>query len=91
MKLYLIRHAPAQERHVFAQTGQSDDLRPLTPRGQERMHDVIQVFKKKESSIDLFLQSPFTRCQQTGDIFKEYYPHARFKTSDNLRPDHSAQ
>lgn len=91
MKLYLIRHAPAQERHLFAQTGKPDSQRPLTEKGRERMEEILNVFYKNEDNIDLILQSPLKRCLETGEIFKEFYPHAKFKTSENLKPDHSAK
>lgn len=91
MKLYIIRHAHAEERHVFAQTGKPDELRPLTAKGIERMRKVIQSFKKQESQINLFLQSPLIRSQQTTDIFKEFYPEAKVITTENLCPGHSAR
>lgn len=91
MKLYLIRHAPAEERHIFALTGQPDSERPLTDRGIERMRDVLDVFSKNEDQIDLILQSPYKRCLETSKILKEYYSSAKLESSDNLAPDHSAQ
>lgn len=91
MKLYLIRHASAEDAQVFAQTGLSDELRPLTPKGEEKMRDVLNFFKKNEAQLNIVLSSPLTRCLQTTEIFKEYYPGAHFVTTENLRPDHSAQ
>lgn len=91
MKLYIIRHAPAEERHIFAQSGLDDEFRPLTPKGVERMHQVLESFCKLEPSIDVFLTSPFKRCQETGEVLKEYYPSAMFLTCDHLKPDHSAK
>ncbi len=91
MKLYLIRHAPAELRHEFALTGQPDHLRPITSKGKERTQTVIEFFKKSEDPIEVFLLSPFNRCVQTADIFKAHFPDAKFIESDNLCPDHSAQ
>ena len=91
MKLYIIRHAPAQLRHEFAQSGKPDSLRPLTERGIDKMHSALNFFKKHEESIDIFLQSPLTRCVQTGEVCKKYFPNALFKKTKNLTPDHSAQ
>lgn len=90
MKLYLFRHAPALERHVFAQTDQPDEFRPLTEKGAQRMREVLSFFQKTESQIDLILQSPLIRCQETGDIMKEFYPQAQLVTTEHLSPDHSA-
>jgi phosphohistidine phosphatase len=91
LKLYLFRHAPAQERHVFAQTDQPDEFRPITEKGAQRMRDVLNFFRKKESHIDLILQSPLLRCQETGDIIQEFYPQAELLTTEHLKPSHSAQ
>lgn len=91
MKLYIIRHAPAELRHIFSQTGQSDDLRPITDKGAQRMDAMLRFFKKNEEDVNLFLQSPLTRCLQTGEICKNFFPNATFKTTENLGPDHSAQ
>jgi phosphohistidine phosphatase len=91
MKLYIIRHAPAELRHEFALTGQPDHQRPITEKGVERTRDMIKFFKKSEDDVQLFLQSPLVRSQQTGDIFRKAFPKARFIDSENLSPDHSAQ
>ena len=91
MKLYFIRHAPAEFRHIFAQTGQADDLRPITEKGQQKMKDVLKYFCKVEPDIDVFLQSPLVRSQQPGDVCRNFYPKAKFLTTENLSPDHSAQ
>ncbi|MCB0377694.1 MAG: phosphohistidine phosphatase SixA [Bdellovibrionales bacterium] len=91
MKLYIIRHAHAEERHTFALTGKPDSKRPLTDRGRDRMKKVITYFKKQEPDIDLFLQSELTRSQQTVDLFKDFYKTAKVETSDFLNPGHSAR
>ena len=91
MKLYVIRHAIAMERSDFAQTGQDDDLRPLTPKGMERMHKIFSAFKKNEERMEVVLQSPLVRCQQTGNLMKEHYPNANYLTTETLRPNHSAE
>lgn len=91
MKLYIIRHAPAQERHLFAQTGLHDDLRPLTDKGIERMREVLTGFKRSEDQINTVLHSPLERCLETAEICKEFYPQANLVKTDNLRPDHSAK
>ena len=88
--LYVIRHALAEERHIFAQTGQSDELRPITQRGMERMKKILNLLKKNEDQINTVLQSPLVRCQQTGDLVREYYPDADYLNSDNLLPNFSA-
>lgn len=91
MKLYIIRHAPALERHIFAQNESDDSLRPITDKGIERMQETLKVLTKTETHIDLVLQSPYKRCVETGKIIKQFYPQAIFKKSEFLKPDHSAQ
>ena len=90
MNLYIIRHAIAEERHIFARTGQSDDLRPITDRGAERMRKILDLMKKNGDQIDTVLQSPLVRSLQTGDILREFYPDARYLKTDRLRPNYSA-
>ncbi len=90
MNLYVIRHAIAEERHIFAQTSQSDELRPITARGAERMRKTMALLKKTENPIETVLQSPLIRCQQTGDLVREYYPEASCLNTDNLRPSFSS-
>ena len=55
------------------------------------MIEILDQFQDLEPQIDLFLQSPLTRAQQTGDIFKSYYPDAQFRTTDSLCPNHNAE
>ncbi|MCJ8277182.1 MAG: histidine phosphatase family protein [Bdellovibrionales bacterium] len=91
MKLYIIRHAHAEERHIFAQSGKPDELRPLTETGIKRMRKFLQSFTKNEEDINLFLQSPLIRAQQTVDILKEFYPSAEVQTTENLCPGLSSK
>ncbi len=91
MKLYLIRHAPAELRHEFALSGQPDHLRPLTDKGIVRMHETLTNFSQKESAIDIVLQSPYLRCLQTAELLKEHFPETQCIETENLCPDHSAQ
>lgn len=86
MKLYLVRHAIAEDRTVFAQTGQSDDLRPLIPEGIQRMHSVMKFLIEKNINWDLMLQSPLYRSQQTATICNEYFPQASVQTTQYLAP-----
>ena len=91
MKLYFIRHAPAELRHVFAQTGQPDQLRPITDKGKVRMNEVLKYLNKYEEQIDVILHSPLTRAVQTAEVCKQFYPNAKMVNTENLCPDHSAQ
>jgi len=90
MKVYLIRHAIAEERHVFAQSGRPDSERPLTSKGRDRMEKSADSLITSEPSIDIFLQSPLVRSQQTVDVLKARYKKAKVITTDLLSPGHSA-
>ena len=90
MNLYIIRHAISEQRHIFAQTGQSDELRPITNRGAERMKGLLSFIKNNsKEQINNVLQSPLLRSQQTGTLVKEFYPQARYMTTSLLRPSFS--
>ena len=91
MKLYLIRHAIAEERHIFGKTGRPDEERPLVDVGKKRMQKVAQGFLELEDQIDLILQSPLTRSKETVDVLRKFYPNAKVKTTEHLAPGHSAQ
>ena len=91
MKLYLIRHAIAEERSDFALTGLPDEQRPLTDKGIDKMKKIAQNFHKIEDQIDLIYQSPLTRSQQTVDVLKKHYPKAKIETTELLSPGFSAK
>lgn len=91
MKLYLIRHAIAEERSDFALTGLPDEQRPLTDKGIDKMKKIAQRFCKIEEHLDLIFQSPLIRSQQTAEILKKYYPQAKLETTKLLTPGFSAK
>jgi phosphohistidine phosphatase len=51
--------------------GEDDDLRPLTPRGIERMGREAQTIRKLNLGLDAIITSPLTRAQQTAEIVAE--------------------
>lgn len=88
-KLFLIRHAIAEDRLIFKATGLSDDQRPLTVDGQKKMKKISKKFQSLAPNIDIFFQSPLTRSQQTVDVLKTFYPQAKVKTLADLAPGSS--
>ncbi len=68
MKLLVVRHAIAEEREVFAKTGLTDDLRPLTTRGRERMELGARGLVSIAGKLDIIATSPFTRAAETASI-----------------------
>lgn len=73
MQLLLIRHAIAEDRAVFARTGQSDYYRPLTERGRERMERGAAGLRSLVPDLDVLVTSPLTRAKQTARIVAEAY------------------
>ena len=73
MKLLVVRHAIAEEREVFAKTGLTDDLRPLTQRGRERMELGARGLASIAGKLDILATSPFTRAAETAAILSAAY------------------
>jgi len=65
MILYLVRHAVAMEREDW---DSSDESRPLTDEGAERMREAARGLARTGLAVDRILSSPFTRARQTADI-----------------------
>ncbi len=85
-KLFLIRHAIAEDREVFAKTDLPDEQRPLTLDGRSKMHRIAKKLFLQEPEIKIFYQSPLVRSQQTVEVLKEHYKKATVKTLKSLSP-----
>ncbi len=73
MKLLVIRHAVAMDREEFAESGQSDDMRPLTRAGMKEMKRVAKGLRREVDTIDVLATSPLLRATQTADIVAREY------------------
>jgi phosphohistidine phosphatase len=60
MRLYLVRHAKAAP-------GEPDELRELTPAGEERAREVGMKLAADGVRPDVILTSPLMRARQTAD------------------------
>ena len=87
LDILLIRHAIAEEREVFAKTGQADDLRPLTAKGEKRMRKQARALKTLVPDLHRIAHSPLMRATQTAEIIAEYYPTAQLEVLEALAPD----
>ncbi len=87
MDVLLIRHAPAEEREIFALTGQPDELRPLTPRGIERMQLAARGLMTLALPVERLIASPLVRAQQTAEILAPTLEIRQFETEALLSPD----
>jgi phosphohistidine phosphatase len=87
VNLLIVRHAAAEEREVFAATGGSEDLRPLTVRGRERMAEGALGLARLIKRITVLATSPYTRAEQTAAILSSAFGRIEPETLDALRPE----
>jgi phosphohistidine phosphatase len=64
MKLYIMRHGPAED---VSSTGRDAD-RALTPSGRERVRDVAHTLVREDEAPNVILTSPLVRALQTAEI-----------------------
>ncbi|MEO7085481.1 MAG: phosphohistidine phosphatase SixA [Gemmatimonadaceae bacterium] len=86
MKLLIIRHAIAEDKEVWAQTGAIDDDRPLTTEGREKMARGAAGLHTIISDIKLLATSPLLRARQTGEIVATEYGLSIVSTTETLLP-----
>jgi len=86
MHLLIVRHAIAEDRDSFAGAGKSDDLRPLTEDGRERMKVAAEGLRVVAPDIALLAASPLERAQATAAIIAKEYGIEIGATTDALRP-----
>ncbi len=82
-KLYLVRHAIAEDRDIFKASGLTDELRPLTAKGKFKMRKLASWLQDQiEGQLDFAIESPLLRSKQTLDILLEVVtPHCRLELS----------
>jgi phosphohistidine phosphatase len=66
MKLYILRHAIAENRDETVYP--DDSLRPLTVKGKKKMVEIAERLKDMGVQIDLILSSPYVRAHETAKI-----------------------
>src|SRR4051812_49673163 len=86
MKVLVIRHAIAEDREVFAETGRDDAMRPLTAEGSRKMRRAARGLRQIVPVIDELVASPLTRASETAEIVRRQYEIDRVETADVLRP-----
>ena len=86
MNLLVIRHAIAESREAFAQTSQDDSLRPLTPKGRERMERGLMGINALVPELDVLATSPHVRAVQTAEMVASAYPGVSPVKVDALAP-----
>lgn len=86
MKLLIIRHAVAEDKDVWTQTGASDDDRPLTAAGRAKMARNARGLHTLVTRIAVLATSPLVRARQTADIVAAEYGIDDVETTDTLIP-----
>ncbi|MCB0342247.1 MAG: phosphohistidine phosphatase SixA [Pseudobdellovibrionaceae bacterium] len=86
MRLLIVRHAIAESRDSFMATGESDEARPLTKEGMEKMADHAAAMHALFPEADQFLVSPLRRAQQTAEILIKFYKNVPMEPSPLLKP-----
>ncbi|MCC6317071.1 MAG: phosphohistidine phosphatase SixA [Gemmatimonadaceae bacterium] len=86
MQLLVVRHAIAEERADFARRSATDEERPLTDKGREKMKRSARGLRRVLPSISRLACSPLTRSTQTAAILAEEYQLSRTWEIDELRP-----
>ena len=65
MKCYFLRHGLAGDRETWQG---SDDERPLTGEGREKMAREARAIEALDLALDLIVTSPLVRAKQTAEI-----------------------
>ena len=87
MKLYIIRHAIAEDRDVFAKLQSDDTLRPLTLKGQKKFEKMAKFLHEKIENIDYLIASPYKRAFETADILHKYFQSSEFRMDNRMVPE----
>lgn len=86
LKVFIVRHALAEDRDVFQKTNLPDSARPLLPKGEKQMQEMAKAIKKMVGQVDLIATSPYLRAQQTADILQKTFKRAGVFEMQELTP-----
>jgi phosphohistidine phosphatase len=88
MHLLVIRHAIAEDRDEFAESGHDDSERPLTRIGRRRMRRNARGLQRIAPPIDRIASSPYVRAFDTAQIVVETLGiQADIEVIDALTPE----
>ena len=90
-QVFLLRHALAEDRELFSETGLDDSLRPLIPRGKKKLRHLVRALSSEFSDIDLLVTSPLLRAKETALIVKEICRLERMEEAIELSPEFSPE
>lgn len=72
MRIYIVRHAAAEERDDLNYP--DDALRPLTAAGRKQFKRLIKQLSDEEFCPEALATSPLLRCRQTAEVIAEVVP-----------------
>lgn len=85
MKLYLVRHAIAE--NTGSSDYEDDSSRPLTEKGREKMKKIASAIKDLGVEPDLIVSSPYVRASQTATVLAKALKYKEeIAYSDSLAP-----
>ena len=87
MNLLVVRHAIAMDKDVFAQSGKSDDLRPLTEAGTKKMRAITRGLRSQVPKLNHLASSPLTRSVETAAILAKSYGFEEPELTTTLSPE----
>lgn len=81
MDLYFLRHGKAFKR---SPKFRPDSIRPLTPEGEELMHEVACGIKRLDIDFNVILSSPYVRAAKTAEIFHDVIKRGKLMMTKSL-------
>jgi len=92
MQLVVIRHAIAEDRDEFAESGHDDAERPLTRIGRRRMRRNARGLRRVAPAIDRIASSPYVRAVDTAQIVADALGiKEEIAIVDALTPEHPSE
>lgn len=88
MQLLVIRHAIAEDREEFAESGRPDSERPLTDYGRRRMRKNARGLRRVSARPDVIGTSPYVRAAETARIVADVMGVGKVEVVDALTPEH---
>jgi phosphohistidine phosphatase len=83
MEIYIIRHAIAMNREEWSQ---SDDLRPLTEKGKQKMEKIARGLAAMEIDFTHIFTSPYVRARETAEIVQKILKIDTLDETDLMTP-----
>jgi phosphohistidine phosphatase len=87
MQVYILRHGIAEERRP----GRADARRALTPKGRERLSQVLDLARRAGVKPSLILTSPYVRAAQTAEMASQILKCKNVVRAEALLPGSSPE